>query len=68
MADTPDITKWTTNGQNYFIALVINITLFGTLWMIEQPWAQKVKTKRAYRIRIARIYIYRYWQLIKQPK
>lgn len=45
ITDNVSILSWSKTAQNYFISAVINLTLFATLWMIEQSWAQPSKTK-----------------------
>jgi len=57
LADNSNILEWTETGQNYFISVVINLTLFGTLWMSSQPWAQTAgaeETSSIYKTKIFR--------------
>lgn len=53
-----NILLWTAAAHIYFTAAVVNLILFTTLWMVDQPWAQPSKTKEysAFRLKTRLIY------------
>jgi hypothetical protein len=62
---TVSIAAWSRNAQNYYISGVLNLTLFTTLWMIEQPWAQKTKKKKYSAPSRTRLFFYKIMDAIR---